>query len=85
MSFDLIKSLVFEPGVSLIHTHTLGRLGGIAFSIARHRNLPCVLSIHGGVLDLPPSVKESLNQSQSQGVEWGKVFGLLFQSRKLLA
>jgi len=85
MSFDLIKSLVFEPGVSLIHTHTLGRLGGIAFSIARHRNLPCVLSIHGGVLDLPPSVKESFNQAQSQGLEWGKVFGLLFQSRKLLA
>lgn len=85
MSFDLIKSLALEPSPALIHTHAIGRIGGIAHSIARRRNLPCVVSIHGGVLDLPPALKQSMEQNTSRGVEWGKIFGLLFQSRKLLA
>jgi starch synthase len=85
MSFDLIKSLAFEPGLSLVHTHALGRLGGIAHSIARRRGLPCVVSIHGGVLDLPAALKQSMDQNAARGVEWGKIFGLLFKSRQLLA
>jgi starch synthase len=85
MSFELIKALALEPGLSLIHTHALGRLGGIAQSIARRRGLPCVVSIHGGVLDLPPALKLSMDQNAARGVEWGKVFGLLFKSRQLLA
>jgi starch synthase len=85
MSFDLIKSLALEPGLSLVHTHALGRLGGIAHSIARRRGLPCVVSIHGGVLDLPAALKLSMDQNAARGVEWGKIFGLLFKSRQLLA
>jgi glycosyltransferase involved in cell wall biosynthesis len=85
MSFDLIKTLALEPGLSLVHTHALGRLGGIAHSIARRRGLPCVVSIHGGVLDLPPALKQSMDQNAARGLEWGKIFGLLFKSRQLLA
>src|SRR4051812_43100042 len=35
MSFDLLPALWREPNVDLIHTHTLGRLGGIASTVAR--------------------------------------------------
>src|SRR4029077_14627491 len=37
----------------------------------------------GGVLDLPPEVKKDLNQPVG-GWEWGKVFGLVLKSRRLL-
>ena len=53
MSFDLISALRREPKASVIHAHALGRLGGIALTIAKERQLPCVVTIHGGVLDLP--------------------------------
>jgi len=83
MSFDLLASLWRESNVSLIHTHALGRLGGIALSVARKRRLPCVLTIHGGVLDIPDQLKQSFEQGAG-GFEWGKLFGLFLQSRRLL-
>jgi glycosyltransferase involved in cell wall biosynthesis len=83
MSFHLLGALWREREASLIHTHTLGRLGGIALTVARRRRLPCVLTIHGGVFDIPQQLKESFDQPIG-GVEWGRVFGLLLQSRRVL-
>ena len=85
MSFDLISSLWREDVVSIIHSHTLGRIGGIALTAARKRHVPFVVSIHGGVLDLPEKVKQTFNAPVVGGWEWGKLFGLLFRSHRLLA
>ena len=54
-SFDLVPALWREPGVAIIHSHALGRLGGIGLTIAKRRHLPFVVTIHGGFLDLPPA------------------------------
>src|SRR5215471_16078728 len=48
MSFDLLAALWRELPASLIHTHTLGRIGGVARIVARRRHLPFVVSVHGG-------------------------------------
>ena len=82
LSFDLFPALRRERDVSVIHTHTMGRLGGIARTVARQRGVPLVLTIHGGVLDLPGSVKNQMN-TPSIGLEWGRVFGLLFKSHRI--
>jgi starch synthase len=82
MSFDLISSLWRERSVSIIHTHALGRIGGIALTIAKQRRVPFVITIHGGVLDLPPQIKKDFNKPVG-GWEWGRFFGLLFQSHRL--
>ena len=83
-SFGLLPALWRERDVALIHTHTLGRLGGIASAVARGRSLPLVVSIHGGLLDLPPALKTTLNAPAHGGFDWGKIFGLLLQSRRLI-
>ncbi|HXI69520.1 MAG TPA: glycosyltransferase family 4 protein [Verrucomicrobiae bacterium] len=83
MSLDLPLALWREPGVSVIHTHALGRLGGVAAFVARCRRVPLVVTIHGGFLDLPDAVKESFKKAK-RGWEWGKIFGLLLRSRQLL-
>ncbi len=83
MSLDLVPSLWREKQLSVVHTHTLGRLGGIALTVARKRQLPFVVTIHGGVLDLPEKVQRSFNTGVERGWEWGKFFGLLFQSHRL--
>src|SRR5579871_2560021 len=82
MSLDLAVRLLRERGISIIHTHTLGRLGGIARVVARRRNVPLVITIHGGVLDLPADMKKDFNEPIG-GWEWGKVFGFMLQSRRL--
>jgi starch synthase len=83
MSFDLISSLWREPSVSVIHTHTLGRIGGIALTVAKQREIPYVVTIHGGALDLSEEVMKRLDSPGSSGWEWGKFFGLIFQSHRL--
>lgn len=85
MSFDLMKRLRRAPGLSVIHTHALNRLGGIALTVARARGLPLVVTIHGGVLDLPDAVRQKLAEPLRNGFEWGKVFGWLLRSRQVLA
>jgi len=83
MSLDLLPRLLREKNVSVVHAHALGRIGGIGRLAARFRNVPLVVTIHGGVLDLPPEIKKGFNQPVG-GWEWGKVFGLVLQSRRLL-
>lgn len=83
-SFDLPWLLWKEPNIAIIHTHALNRLGAIAWAIARIRGLPFVLSIHGGFLDLPHETREKLEEPRKGAWEWGKVFGWLLRSRRLL-
>src|SRR4051794_12481118 len=83
MSFDLISSLWREEEISIIHSHALGRIGAIARTIARQREVPFVVTIHGGVLDLPEKLKQSFNAPVEDGWEWGKLFGLLFRSHRV--
>ncbi|HZQ47900.1 MAG TPA: glycosyltransferase family 4 protein [Verrucomicrobiae bacterium] len=84
MSFNLIPSLWRERGLSIIHTHALGRIGAIGLTIARRRKLPLVASIHGGVLDLPQKIKAGYEVTARRGWEWGRIFGWLLRSRGLL-
>ncbi len=84
MSFDLPVSLWREPALDLVHSHALGRIGGIGLTLARRRHVPFVVTIHGGVLDLPPALKNNFYRAPSLGWEWGKVFGAIFRARELL-
>ncbi len=83
MSFDLITSLRRPKDISVVHAQTLGRLGGIALREAKRRKVPFVVTIHGGVLDLPDKIKASFNGAADKGWEWGKLFGWVFQSHRL--
>ena len=83
MSLELLPVLMNAPDISIIHTHALGRLGGVAAFVARARQVPLVVTIHGGFLDLPDALKENFRKAR-RGWEWGKIFGLLLRSRSLL-
>jgi len=84
MSFQVIWDLLMEKDVSVIHTHTHNRLGGIALTVARIRKIPLVVTVHGGVLDLPAAARDYLLKPLAGGFEWGKVFGLPLRSRRVL-
>jgi len=83
-SFDLLPALWKERDVQLVHAHTMGRLGGIAGTVARRRNLPFVVTIHGGFLDLPAPMKKDFSAPSNRGFDWGRIFGWLLRSRRLL-
>ncbi|MGH7997768.1 MAG: glycosyltransferase family 4 protein, partial [Opitutaceae bacterium] len=84
ISFELIRSLWREKRASIIHAHTLGRLGATGLAIARRRGLPFVLTVHGGLYDLPDALRRDFTESGAEGWDWGQAFGLLVRSRNLV-
>src|SRR5882724_2235722 len=85
ISFDLFRDLGRQPGLDVIHSHALGRLGAIGRAVARRRRIPFVLSVHGGVYDLPPAVRQDLTRTSGCGWDWGRPFGFLFRARHLFS
>lgn len=84
LSLSLFFALLQEENVSLIHTHSLHRLGGIARTVARIRKIPYVVSLHSGYFTLLDAEKSNMERHFKKHLEWGKVFGLLLGSRRTL-
>src|SRR5258706_9136550 len=80
MSFDLIQSLWRETRASVIHTHALGRIGGIGLTNAQPRQMPFFVLVYRGGFDLPAKMLQTFNVSVSGGLEMGNMFGFFLQS-----
>jgi len=84
ISPGLFGSLACAGDVRLYHAHTLKRMGGEVFTAARMRKKPFVVTLHGGVFDVPAAEQEQVTGTQAGHLEWGKIFGMLFRSRQIL-
>ncbi len=84
ISMGLFGVLACARGVRLYHAHTLKRMGGEVFTAARMRRKPFVVTLHGGVFDVPAAEREEMAGTQAGHLEWGKIFGLVFRSRRIL-
>lgn len=83
-SFELMRRLQNLPQVSLFHLHTGKRLGGIVRTVARQRGVPYVVTLHGGVTDVPAQERQALMEPAKRSVEWGRVLGWWVGSRRVL-
>ena len=84
LSLSLFRSLLSVSDVRLFHAHALKRLGGEVRTAARWRKKPLVVSLHGGVFDVPASELSTMLKPIEGKSEWGKPFGALFGSRRVL-
>lgn len=84
LSFSLLRALLREPNVRLYHAHALKRLGGTVRTAARRRHKPYVVSLHGGIFDVPAAELSDLTKPIQGKFEWGKPFGALLGARKVL-
>lgn len=83
-SAALMAALLRERPLDLIHLHTGKRLGGGARWAARRRGIPYVVTINGGVYDVPPEELESMLAPTRGTLEWGKVLGWWVGSRRVM-
>ena len=83
-SFRLMQAVGAYERPDLIHLHVFGRLGGIGRRSARKRGIPYVVSVHGGMLDVPAEEARSWTAPAKGALEWGKVLGLWVGSRRVL-
>ena len=84
LSLSLFRALWSEPDVRLFHAHALKRLGGEVRTAAWLRKKPFVVSLHGGVFDVPTAELGTMLKPIENKTEWGKPFGALFGSRRVL-
>jgi len=84
LSLSLFSAMYREKNVRLFHAHALKRVGGEVRTAARLRKKPFVVSLHGGVFDVPKTELGAMLKPIENKTEWGKPFGALFGSRKVL-
>jgi glycosyltransferase involved in cell wall biosynthesis len=84
LSLSLFQSLLSAQDVRLFHAHALKRLGGEVRTAARWRKKPLVVSLHGGVFDVPTAELSTMLEPIKDKFEWGRPFGALFGSRRVL-
>jgi glycosyltransferase involved in cell wall biosynthesis len=83
LSLPLFFGLLRQKNLTLIHTHVGRRLGGIARTVARIRKIPYVIHVHGGRHTVPQEQYDSMTAPIRGKIEWGKIFGLFFGSRRV--
>jgi glycosyltransferase involved in cell wall biosynthesis len=84
VSFPLLREILARPGLDLVHLHTGKRLGGMVRTAARLRGIPYVVSLHGGVHDVPAEEARTWTEPTAGAWEWGKALGWCFGSRRVL-
>jgi len=84
-SFHLMRALKQVPELDLIHLHVGNRIGGIGRYVARKRGIPYVMSLHGGVFDVPTHEAESWTAPAKGSLEWGKALGWWIGARQVMS
>jgi glycosyltransferase involved in cell wall biosynthesis len=96
VSLSLARHLLHMRELSLVHCHTGNRLGAQCLRVARRRNVPCVLTLHGGHFAVPGDerlrwAKTALvpRANERKGLSlpslpWGKALSWLWGTRDLL-
>lgn len=84
LSLSLLRALIRQPDVRIFHAHALKRLGGTVRTAARFRRKPYVVSLHGGIFDVPAAELSDLTKPIEGKFEWGRAFGALLGARKVL-
>ena len=72
------------PDLDILHAHSGKRLGGIVRTAARLRKLPYVISLHGGVVDVPSAETRQMLEPIKGSFEWGRAFGAILGARRVL-
>jgi glycosyltransferase involved in cell wall biosynthesis len=84
LSLSLLRALLMEPGVDLLHAHSGKRLGAAVRTAARLRGLPYVITLHGGHFVVPEGEMRQMLAPTERTVEWGRLFGMALGSRRVL-
>lgn len=83
-SWELVQMLLNYPDLQLIHLHTGKRLGGIARYAARRRHIPYVMTLHGGLFDVPEAEASSWTAPTRHTLEWGRALGWWVGARRVV-
>ncbi len=77
-----LESYLKSSDFNLIHCHNLGRLAELSARVATKKNIPLVLSLHGGLLDVPIQEREELARPLKHTLPYGGIIERIFRLRR---
>ena len=83
LSIGLFRAMLRADNVRLFHAHALARVGGMVRTVARLRKKPFILSLHGGVFDVPASEVATMQSPVEGKMNWAKPLGAVLGVRRL--
>lgn len=83
-SFQLLRAIQKATPLDVLHLHTGKRMGGIVRKVALQRQIPYLLSLHGGLLDVPQEEARSWTQPTEGKFEWGQALGAWVGARRVV-
>lgn len=84
-SFKLYKYLI-ENNFDLIHVHSGARIAQMAIGAAKKKKIPCIMSLHGGFVDIPKKEMQELIAPTAHKLPYGGIIErILGWSKDLMA
>jgi glycosyltransferase involved in cell wall biosynthesis len=80
----LYKYLLEKPGLQILHCHTMQRLANTVRRVAQKRDIPYVISFHGGFFEVPQSEIDEMMQPLKNSFNYGKISDLWLQNSRFL-
>lgn len=86
VSFPLMHYLWKQENIRILHAHSLKRLGGVVRTVSKIRNIPYVVTLHGGFFDVPEEESENIRRPLRgwNKFEWGKIPGAILGSHRVM-
>ncbi len=73
LSPELERYLFKLPQLDLIHCHAMQRIAGLARRVARKRQIPYIVSFHGGHFDVPQSEVSAMRTPVGKAFHYGRL------------
>lgn len=84
LSPGLFWKMLREPDLDVLHCHTMQRLAGQVRWVARRRNVPYVVQLHGGEFAVPDDERKEMTAPARRTLDWGKAPSALLGTRGFL-
>ncbi|HAR63015.1 MAG: glycosyltransferase family 1 protein [Candidatus Margulisiibacteriota bacterium] len=84
LSLSMLWALLREKNVVLIHSHVPKRIGAIGRFVAKLKGIPFVVTLHGGLFNVPQEQYQMMQKPYQGKLEWGRIFGWLLGSNKVM-
>lgn len=83
-SHQLYSYLLHKKDVDIIHCHSMNRMAAMVRRAARKRNIPYLVSFHGGYFDVPKQELEQMVLPYKNTFNYGKFFDILCRKKRYL-
>ena len=80
LAFQLMNALK-QGGYDIFHIHAGGRIAQYSVALGRKRQIPCIMSLHGGSCVIPPQEMELMLKPLKHKFSYGGIVDRIFRTR----